>query len=135
MIQTISGVFLILHGLVYLLYAAQSYRLFELRPKMTWPDGSLVFSKLPGEQVIRGLGSIFCLLSSLGFVLGGLFLFFELSLWKPVIIVSAIFASVIFILLWDGKINKLNDKGGYGILINIAILIALVVLQWPDFGF
>jgi len=33
----ILGIFFILHGLVHLLYAGQSLRLFELRPGMTWP--------------------------------------------------------------------------------------------------
>jgi len=37
MLTIILGIFCILHGLVHLLYAGQSRRLFELRPGMVWP--------------------------------------------------------------------------------------------------
>ena len=39
MATVIFGVFLMLHGLVHLLYLGQSQRFFELQPGMTWPDG------------------------------------------------------------------------------------------------
>jgi hypothetical protein len=31
--------------------------------------------------------------------------------------------------------QNLDGQGGVGILINIAILIAVLILRWPDFGF
>ncbi|MBE0524522.1 MAG: hypothetical protein IBX40_09365 [Methanosarcinales archaeon] len=40
-----------------------------------------------------------------------------------------------FIIFWDGELQKLADKGGIGILINIAILVALLILRWPSLGF
>lgn len=46
MLRFILGIFIVLHGLVHLLYAAHSRRLVELRPEMIWPDGSWAFSKL-----------------------------------------------------------------------------------------
>jgi hypothetical protein len=42
------GIFLVLHGLVHLLYFGQSARYFELKPGMTWPDGAWAFSRLLG---------------------------------------------------------------------------------------
>jgi hypothetical protein len=36
-VQFIAGIFLILHGLVHLLYYGQSARRFELAPGLTWP--------------------------------------------------------------------------------------------------
>lgn len=48
------GIFLILHALVHLLYAGQSRRFFELRPGMTWPDGSWAFSNLPATRLPVG---------------------------------------------------------------------------------
>ena len=36
------------------------------------------------------------------------------------------------LLFWDGK---LNDQGLIAILINLAILVAVVILQWPNLGF
>jgi hypothetical protein len=43
MIRLIIGIFLLLHGLVHLLYFGQSARYFDLRPEMIWPDGSWAF--------------------------------------------------------------------------------------------
>ena len=40
--------FLFLHGMVHLLYAGHSLRLFELRPGLSWPDSSWAFSRLGG---------------------------------------------------------------------------------------
>jgi hypothetical protein len=52
------GIFLILHGLVHLLYAGQSLRYFELRPAMTWPDGSWLLSKILADRAARLLAAI-----------------------------------------------------------------------------
>ena len=40
MLNIVIGVFIILHGLVHMLYFGQSRKFFELQPGMTWPDGS-----------------------------------------------------------------------------------------------
>jgi hypothetical protein len=48
---------------------------------------------------------------------------------------AAAFSAVIVILFWDGKMQKLDDQGGIGLLINIAILVAVLILRWPDFEF
>lgn len=124
------GVFIILHGLVHLLYFAQSQRLFELRPNMTWPDGSWVFSKLFGDTVLRLLASITYFLVAIGFVAGGIGILFGQAWGRSLILGSAVFSSIIIILFWDGKIQKLDDKGGVGLLISIAILATSLVFQW-----
>jgi len=74
-------------------------------------------------------------LAALGFVVGGIGGFMSQVWWLPTVVASATFSTIIYILFWDGKMQKLHDKGGIGILINIAILIALLILRWPDFGF
>ena len=38
MLRFILSVFIVLHGLVHLLYFGQSRRLFELQPGMAWPE-------------------------------------------------------------------------------------------------
>ena len=47
----------------------------------------------------------------------------------------AAFSAVIFVLLWDGKRQRLDGKGLFAILINIVILVSLLMLQWPNLGF
>ncbi|MBN1822597.1 MAG: hypothetical protein JXR31_10775 [Prolixibacteraceae bacterium] len=122
-----TGIFFILHGLIYLLYFAHSQRYFELKPGLLWPDGSWLFSKFIGEKSLRKLAGIFCILSAAGFILGGIFRLANLSLWEPVIIATSVFASLFFILLWDGKIQRLDDKGGISVVINSLIIILLLV--------
>jgi hypothetical protein len=135
MLRFIVGVFIVLHGLVHLLYFGQSRRLFELQPGMAWPEGSWAFSKLIGDEAARWLASISCVLAAVGFVAGGIGILVGQAWWGPVVVGSAAFSAAIFILFWDGKLQKLANKGAIAILINGAILVAVLILGWPDFGF
>jgi len=125
----IFGLFFILHGLVHLLYSAQSLRQFELLPGMVWPDDSWAFSKLLGDNLTRWLAGIVCLAAAGGFMAGGLGVILDQAWWQPIIVGAAVFSSIIFVLLWDGKRQKLDEHGGVGLLINLAILAVLVILQ------
>lgn len=129
MTSFIIGIFFILHGLVHLLYAAQSLRQFELRPGMLWPDGSWAFSNLLGDHVTRWLAGIACLVAAIGFMVSGLGVILDQAWWQPVAIGVAIFSSLTFVLLWDGKRQKLDDHGGVGLLVNLVILTMLLILQ------
>jgi hypothetical protein len=135
MFRIIFGVFMVLHGLVHLLYFGQSARYFELQPGMVWPDGSWVFSKLLGDEAIRILASISYVLAAIGFMAGGTGILVRQAWWRPVVVASAVFSAVIIVLFWDGVVQNLDDKGGIGLLINLAILVALLVLRWPSLGF
>ncbi|CAG0993625.1 hypothetical protein ANAEL_02449 [Anaerolineales bacterium] len=123
----IMGIFLILHGLVHLLYAGQSGRFFELRPSMVWPDSSWLFSKLLGDEATRRLATGLLALTALGFVASGLGLFLRQDWWRPAVIGSAVFSAVIFLLLWDGRFRALDEKGGVGILIDLAIIVVVII--------
>jgi hypothetical protein len=131
----IVGIFLVLHGLVHLLYVAHSRRLLELGPEMDWPDGSWAFSKLLGDEATRLLASITYVLATLGFVAGGIGLFAGQAWWRPMVVTAAAFSGAIVLLFWDGKVQRLTDQGAIAVLINGAILIAVLVLRWPSFGF
>ena len=128
MIRILFGAFLILHGLVHLLYAGQSQRLFELQTGMLWPDGSWAFSRLAGTEVTRTLTSILLVLGTIVFVAGGAGLLLNQDWWRPVVLGAAAFSSLIYILSWDSAFQSLADKGGIGILINAAIAAAVFIL-------
>jgi len=132
MLKIVLGIFFVLHGLVHLLYAGQSRRLFELRPKMVWPDGSWAFSKLLGDEGTRLLASIALVLAALGFILGGVGLAIQQPWWRQVIVGSAALSSLLFILFWDGRAQALDAKGGVGLLINLAILAVVLILKQPQ---
>jgi hypothetical protein len=131
----VVAIFFILHGIVYLLYFGQSIKLFELRPGMIWPEGSWAFSTFFSNGIVRLLGGIFCIIGAAGFLSGGIGILAVQSWWRPVIITAAIFLSVIFILMWNGGTQNFGDKGGFGIIINLVILISLIIFSWCDFEF
>jgi sterol desaturase/sphingolipid hydroxylase (fatty acid hydroxylase superfamily) len=130
-LNILVGVFFVLHGLVHLLYAGQSLRFFELRPGMTWPDDSWLFSKLLGDPATRTLCAVLLGLVTLGFLASGLGLFIRQDWWRPVTIATVGFSSFIFLLFWDGRFQSLDDKGGVGLLINLVILVVVLVLKLP----
>ena len=135
MINILIGIFFVLHGLVHMLYFGQSAGYFELQPGMVWPDGSWAFSRLLGEAGARNLASVLLVLAALGFLLGGIGIFVKQAWWRPVVVATAVFSSVVYLLFWDGGFQHLDNKGGVGILINLAILSALLIFQWPKFEF
>jgi len=135
LVRFLVGIFIVVHGLVHLLYCGQSWRLFELQPQMVWPDGSWAFSKLLGEKKTRILASVSCILAAIGFAAGGAGILLRQVWWHPVVVGSAAFSSLIIILFWDGKMKKLDDKGFVGLLINAVILAAVLILQWPYLEF
>jgi hypothetical protein len=130
----IFGAFIVLHGLVHLLYLGQSRRIFELQPGMAWPDGSWAFSRILGDETARLLASLFLALAALGFVAGGAGLLTGQPWWRPLVVGAAAFSAVIYLLFWDGGWQDVDDKGAIGLLLDVAILAAVLVLSWPGAG-
>lgn len=124
----IFGIFLILHGLVHMLYFGQSARFFELKPGMVWPDGSWMFSRLLGDKAARILASISLILAAIGFFAGGLGIFFGQAWYQSVTLAAAVLSTILYILFWNGKMQNLDGQGWVGILINMVILASILVL-------
>jgi hypothetical protein len=133
--RLIIAIFFILHGFVHLLYSGQSWRRFELQPGMVWPDGSWAFSRILGDETTRLLATLLLVLAAIGFVASGAGILVKQAWWRPMTIAVAMFSTVIYVLFWDGAFQELNDKGAIGLLINMAILAAVLIFQWPDFDF
>ena len=134
-IKLVFGIFIVLHGLVHLLYFGQSWRFFELQAGMVWPDGSWAFSRLLGDEPTRLLASVACVLAAVGFVVGGVGILAEQSWWRTAVIGAALFSSLLYLLFWNGKMQHLDNQGAIGLLINAAIVVAVLVFQWPNFAF
>jgi hypothetical protein len=125
---TIFGIFLVLHGLVHLLYFAVSRSLVDIK-LVGWPERSWAFSHLFGTSTTRSLASAVYVLTTVLFVVSGIGVLFRASWWNPLLIGTAIFSSATFILFWDGKSQKLPDKGFVGVLINLLILGAVYLIN------
>lgn len=135
MLRIAIGIFFVLHGVVHLLYAGHSAGRFELTNGLTWPDGALIFSRLLGNGATRTLVTVVLVVTALAFAAGGAGLLLKQAWWRPLILGAAAFSGLVYLLLWDGGLQRLADKGGVGLLINLAILAALLVFQWPSFEF
>jgi len=132
--QIALGIFMVLHGLVHLLYLGQSARLFELQPGMGWPDGSWASAKLIGNEATRVVASVSLVLASMGYIGGGIGIFMRQIWWRPVIVGTAAFSAVLYILFWNGRRQNLANQGGIGLIINLAILVMLLVFGVPSTG-
>ena len=130
-----TAVFLILHGLVHLLYLGQSMKWYELGKGMIWPDNSWAFSRPFGNKATRAIASVSCVVAALVFVAGGGLIFAKQPVWLWITVGAAAFSSLLVILMWNGKMKELANQGLFAILINVAIIILLLVVGWPDFGF
>jgi hypothetical protein len=127
----VFGVFLVLHGMVHLLYFGQSARYFELKPGMVWPDGSWAFSRLLGNEAARNLASISLILAAMALIVGGVGILGNQAWWRPVVVSAAAFSSLVYILFWNGGMQNLDGQGVVGILIDTVILIAVLIFRWP----
>jgi hypothetical protein len=124
----IFGSFLVLHGFVHLLYFGQSIRAFELQPGMTWPMDSWLFSKHFSRSVLRVIAATLCVLAGMGFLIGGVGLLFAQTWAATMIIAAAILSIVLYVLFWDGRRKHLDRQGGIGVLIDVAVLAAGMVI-------
>jgi hypothetical protein len=129
------AVFLVLHGLVHLLYLGQSMKWYELGKGMSWPENSWAFSRLFGNKATRMIASVSCVVAALIFVVGGGLLFAKQPVWLWITAGAAAFSSLLMLLMWDGKMKELANKGIFAILINVTIIILFLVVGWPDFAF
>lgn len=133
MIRILFGIFIVLHGLVHLLYFGQSAGFFELQPGMVWPDGAWAFSKYLGNENTRMLANILLVLAALVFIVGGVAILANQDWWRMIVISAAIFSTTIYLVLWNGRFENLANNGWVGIIINLVILITMLLFQWPKF--
>jgi hypothetical protein len=134
MLSFLIGVFIVLHGLVHVWYVTLSQRLVEFQPEMGWSGRSWVLSNPLGDATTGSLASVLYGLATILFVAGGIGIFARTGWWRPMLISSAAFSSAIILLFWDGSMELLVQKGFIGLLINVGILVALLVFQWPSTG-
>jgi len=122
LLRLASGLFIILHGLVYLWYVTLARNLVEYEPRMGWSGHSWLLTGMIGDGATRSLAAVLFVVAAIAFVAGGLGIFIGSSWWRPVVMGAAVYGSVIAIVFWDGGTGKLVEKGLLGLVINIAIV-------------
>lgn len=126
------GVFVLLHGLVHLWYVTLSQRWIEFRAEMGWSGESWLLTPLLGDAATRTVATLLYALATLGFVGGAIGIFAGQAWWRPAIVGSATFSAVTILIFWDGGLQMIVEKGLLGFLINLAILIVLLVFDYPS---
>jgi hypothetical protein len=135
MLRIFIGIFMLLHGLVHLWYFVMSRGLVELKPEMGWSGKSWLFTNFIGNSATNALASALYLLVTIGFVAGSIGIFGQQEWWRLLVIGSAALSTVTILLFWDGQMQLLVEKGLLGLVINLIILFALLVLKWPAVTF
>lgn len=126
------GIFLVLHGLVHLLYLGQSVRFFELQPGLVWPDGAWLWARFLTNEAGRWVTAVSLIIATVGFVASGIGVWGEFGWWRAAVVGTAVFSSLLYLVAWDGGWQNLDDKGGVGLLINVALVTAVLFLRnWP----
>lgn len=131
MLIIIFAIFIMLHGLVHLLYFGHIQGYFELQPDMTWPDDSWLLRRFLSSQEIRSLATVLMVLVAAIFAIGGLGLMLKQDWWHPMVVGAAALSSLVYLVFWDGKGKQLDNQGFVGILINLALIVVLLVFGWP----
>lgn len=135
MLRFLIGILIVLHGLVHLWYVTLSQRLVEFQPEMGWTGRSWILTNPLGDATTRSLASILFVLVTITYVAGGIGIFIQQDWWRPVVVGSALLSSALILLFWDGHLQMLVKKGLLGLAINTAMLVALLVLEWPTLAF
>src|SRR4030067_174209 len=104
--RILASIFLALHGLIHMLYFAQSARIFELKPGMTWPAGSWALSKPLGDNGTRTSASVVCVLVAAGWIIGAVGLISAQTWWRTPVVASAVVSVGLFLLYWNGRLQK-----------------------------
>ena len=129
--RIVASVFLVLHGLVHLLYFAQSARFFELKPGMIWPAGSWALSRILGDDGTRILASGLYVFVAAGFIVGAAGLLSSQAWWGAPVVASAVVSALLFLVYWNGQLQNIDGQGAVGLVLDAIILITILVFRWP----
>lgn len=129
--EFVVGLFLMLHGLVHIWYVVLAQRAVEFQAEMGWTGESWLLTPLAGDTATRALATGLYLLATLGFVASALGVFTGQAWWKQATIAAAVFSAVVILIFWDGGMTMLMQRGLLGLLIDVAIVVALAAFDWP----
>ena len=127
MMRTLTGIFIILHGLVHLWYVVLSYQWIEYQPDMGWNGQSWLFSTFLKQRTLRSITGILFILAAFAFVASGIGVFIQADWLNPVLLSSAVFSTLLLVLFWDGSPEMIVQKGLLGVLINLVIIAVILI--------
>lgn len=125
MLRTLTGTFIILHGLVHLWYVTLSQGLVPFKAEMGWSGHSWLFTPTLGAGLTRPLAGVLYIIATAAFVAGGAAWMSQAGWARPLLAAAALLSSALILLFWPDGLNLWMEKGLIGLLVNIALLLAL----------
>ena len=119
--QTLIGIFLIMHGLVHWVYAAPQDKTAEAKPFNVLTERWLVKKAGLSQSAALKLGIVLMILASVGFVFSGIVLLISQSWWAIPATATAGVSLAFLVLFWDKTMVL-------GATLNIIII--LLALFW-----
>ena len=132
MLHIILGVFLILHGAVHIWYVAMARGLISADADTIWNGRSWLFTRRLGDQATMALATIVFSAITLVFAVAGIALVAQQERFSTWAITGSILSIAAIIGFWDGKPDHPVEKGLLGIILDVAILVALLYFEWPS---
>ena len=126
-IRFVFGLFVILHGLVHIWYISLNEAWVEFEPNMGWTGESWVFTRLFGVDATHVLATWLYGLTTAVYIIAGLAVWIGVPWWQQAVFAAAGLSTLVIALFWDGKLKLIVPKGLVGILINAAIVAAVLL--------
>lgn len=132
MLYIILGVFLILHGAVHLWYVAMARGLISADADTIWNGRSWLLTRRVGDQTTMTFATIVFSAITLVFAVAGIALVAQQEWFSTWAITGSILSIAAIVCFWDGKPDHPVEKGLLGIILDVAILVALLYFEWPS---
>ncbi len=125
----IIGIFVILHGLVHFWFITLSQGWVAFEADMGWTGYSRLLSDLLGSGLVRGLAAGLYSASAVSFVIAGIGFLSKADWSRPWLTTASLISAATIMVFWDGSSDLLVQKGLLGLLINLGILAAVLILK------
>lgn len=123
------GIFIGLHGLVHFWYVTLSQGWVEFEPDMGWTGQSWLLSGLFKQGAVNSIASAAYSTAAVLLVAAGLGLLAKTDWASSLLLASAIVSAIVILAFWDGSMSLIVQKGGLGLLINLAVIGAVTLLR------
>lgn len=120
------GSFFILHGLVHVWYVTLIQGWVTLEAEMGWTGSSWLLGDILDSPILSTLTTSLLALSALGFVSSGIGLLGETAWTRTLLWISSLLSALTLLVIWDGGLEKIVEKGLIGLLINLVVILVLI---------
>ena len=127
--NTLFGILLILHGLVFIMFLVY-VKLPGDEGYFGWSRKSWLLDRFLDEKIVKIIGIVLWILVLISFFGTGIVILVKHESWRIIDIIASFISLFAFILFW----NELKPKPKYFILgpiIAIVNIIALLIVKWP----